>query len=368
MFSLVFAMLQCMHLVADSVPVERVWCLLCTRPWSTCDVTTMHMSQILFLSSVFCPVFVLYETMEYMQCYNDAYVLLQILFLSSMFCLVLLQILFLSSVFCLVFALYETMEYILCYNDEKRQQQEESQRAMTMTTHHRTHSTSDQSSSETARLLRADDIEQNSEWLQQSQSAFDEEEDDMFLLDGGIGAGMWQARRKGGGNGVGASAAGEAIPMSTFRAPLAQSGAQALPGSGSHQDNNPNVVETPPAKAVTKTLPVIGSGASRTVLPTAGATAIIRNVPNQPGHGASVSNITVEDRVPVEIAMETHGEGSGGALHKSSVRSSILPDMWRALTQDPESDNDSLEEELFSRGSEASVSLLHNGAVSKSYR
>ena len=110
MFSLVFAMLQCMHLVADSVPVERVWCLLCTRPWSTCDVTTMHlvadsvpvervwcllctrpwstcdvttmhMSQILFLSSVFCPVFVLYETMEYMQGYNDAYVLLQILFL-----------------------------------------------------------------------------------------------------------------------------------------------------------------------------------------------------------------------------------------------------------------------------------------------
>ena len=310
--------------------------------------------QILFLSSVFCLVFALYKTMEYIQCYNDACILLQILFL--------------SSVFCLVFALYETMEYILCYNDEKRQQQEESQRAMTMTTHHRTHSTSDQSSSETARLLRADDIEQNSEWLQQSQSAFDEEEDDMFLLDGGIGAGMWQARRKGGGNGVGASAAGEAIPMSTFRAPLAQSGAQALPGSGSHQDNNPNVVETPPAKAVTKTLPVIGSGASRTVLPTAGATAIIRNVPNQPGHGASVSNITVEDRVPVEIAMETHGEGSGGALHKSSVRSSILPDMWRALTQDPESDNDSLEEELFSRGSEASVSLLHNGAVSKSYR
>ena len=103
MFSLVFAMLQCMHLVADSVPVERVWCLLCTRPWSTCDVTTMHMSQILFLSSVFCPVFVLYKTMEYMQGYNDAYVLLQILFPSSMFCLVLLQILFLLSVFCLVF-------------------------------------------------------------------------------------------------------------------------------------------------------------------------------------------------------------------------------------------------------------------------
>ena len=278
------------------------------------------------------------------------------------------QILFLSSVFCLVFALYETMEYILCYNDEKRQQQEESQRAMTMT-HHRTPSTSDQSSSETARLLRADNIEQNSEWLRQSQSAFDEEEDDMFLLDGGIGAGMWQARHKGGENGVGASAAGEAIPMSTFRASLARSGAQALPGSNSsHRDNDPDLVETPPAKAVAKTLPVIGGGAYRTVSPTAGAAAITRNAPNQPRHGASVSNVTVEDRGPVEIATETHGEGSGGALHKSSVRSSILPDMWRALTQDPESDNDSLEEELFSRGSEASVSLLHNGAVSKSYR
>ena len=70
------------------------------------------MLQILFLLSMFCLAFALYETMEYMRCYNDACILLQILFLSDMFCLVfamsqcvLLQILFLSSMFCLVFAM-----------------------------------------------------------------------------------------------------------------------------------------------------------------------------------------------------------------------------------------------------------------------
>ena len=80
---------QCMHLVADSVPVE---CVLS----GVCAVRDHGVHAVLQL--------------EYMQCYNDAYVLLQILFLSSMFCLVfamsqcvLLQILFLSSLLCLVF-------------------------------------------------------------------------------------------------------------------------------------------------------------------------------------------------------------------------------------------------------------------------
>lgn len=273
-----------------------------------------------------------------------------------------LQILFLSSVFCLVFALYETMEYMLCYNEEKRQQVEENQRAMTTRQRARSTSTSDQSSAETAHLLRADDIEQNAEWLRRSQSAFEEEEDDMFLLDGGIGAGMWQARQKGREHGVGGATAGEEIPMSTFRASGAKSMGRTLL-SDNHQDNL-DLVETPPAKGIAKTRPE--TSASMTASPTSAAVTS-HNVPNQHHQGASVSTATFEDQGHIETATEVHAEGSGGA-RRGTARNSILPDMWRALTQDQESDSESLEDELFSRDREASVSLLHNGAVSKSYR
>ncbi|XP_076457418.1 proprotein convertase subtilisin/kexin type 7-like [Babylonia areolata] len=125
-----------------------------------------------------------------------------------------LKILFLASVFCVVFALYETMEYMLCYGEEKRQQAQETQQARSFQ-----RANSDPTSPETARLLTDNSNDRDTDWLRLSQSAFEEDEDDdMFLLDSGIATQMRQGRglgRRGGPS----SARGERIPLSSLRTP-----------------------------------------------------------------------------------------------------------------------------------------------------
>ena len=129
-----------------------------------------------------------------------------------------------------------------------------------------------------------------------------------------------------------------------------------------------------------ESLPAGRTAAAATASPVSGsqsaAAAAARNVANQHLRGAHASNATSEGQGRVEVATETHVERSGGRRGGGAAArggGSILPEMWRALTPDLESDGEAEEEEeeeeeeLFSRDGQAGVSLLGNG-VSKSYR
>ena len=199
-------------------------------------------------------------------------------------------------------------------------------------TQRRADSATNQSSSETA-LLLGSDAQLDSDWLRETQSAFEEGDDDMFLWDAGIAARVGQARRS-------ASRAGERIPLSTLR-----SSAQTY-NSRSHEDDSlplaptqtPDTSQTAPQPdAMLSSLHSVNTGSSPA-----------------PHHEHQTSSTrSGQDHSPTESCTETIA---------GPPKNSILPDMWRSLTQDSHSDSESGEDELFQRGrDESSVSLLHSG-------
>ncbi|KAK7481736.1 hypothetical protein BaRGS_00026984 [Batillaria attramentaria] len=246
-----------------------------------------------------------------------------------------LKILFLASAFCVVFAIYETFEYMLCYGEEKRQQQAEmSSQAQ------RSASSSygvGEDTPETARLLSrqesgtSGDTHQDTEFHDILQRDGEDEEDDMFLLDDGIVAGHRQPK-----NGSQAGAArnlpGEGIPMSLFSSSVAstQNGGNFTAGEGSAQHSHVERSQ---------------NGAS---LPNRASAVRSSGLPNT---YPLTNNITGET-------------GKRNTSQASPTKESILPDMWRALTQEG-SDSDEADDEVFSQNRASSKSpLLQNGASS----
>ncbi|KAL8565812.1 hypothetical protein ACOMHN_000781, partial [Nucella lapillus] len=246
-----------------------------------------------------------------------------------------LKILFLASVFCVVFALYETVEYMLCYGEEKRQQAEDEQR-----TRSQRPSAPQFTAPETTRLL-ADSPDQDSQWLRNMQSAFsDDEEDDMFLLDAGIATQMHQTRGPRRQNGP----AGERIRLSTFRT---------LSGQRPANHNEEDIPDLSGDISSEASGGHFAIGASQTPSGFPNSVDVVTSgLPDPPTH----------NRVAVEThtaGVETHAAGKPS--RQRPAKNSILPEMWRALTQDGDSDSDS-QDDLFTRPSDASTALLHSGS------